>query len=75
MEIYRLSGFINHPSLPLSADNVGLIGLDIFADDSVSGVMVTLRGDETVLTGTLSGTDLTVSGGGNSFTLVFDAGP
>jgi len=35
--------------------------------------MVTLRGQETALTGTLTGNSISVSGGGNSFTLQFDA--
>ena len=34
--------------------------------------MVTLRDDETALTGTLTGNAISVSGGDNNFTLAFD---
>jgi len=70
--IYRLSGFFNLQGFGFTADDSGLVALDIMTDNSVTGVMVTLRGDETPLTGTLSGTDITVSGGGYSYTLSFD---
>ena len=55
-----------------SADNTGVVALDIFDDNSVTGVMITLRGDETTLTGTRTGSSIAVSGGNNSFTLSFD---
>ncbi len=71
--IYRLSGFFSLQGMPFSADGSGVIALDIMADNSVTGRMVTLRGEEAVLTGTLSGNNISVSGGGNSFTLTFDA--
>lgn len=43
------------------------------ADNSITGTMVILSGQETALTGTLTGSTINVSGGGNSFTLEFDA--
>ena len=43
------------------------------ADNSVTGVMVTLIGDETPLTGTLTGNNISVLGGNHSFTLTFDS--
>jgi hypothetical protein len=70
--VHRLSGFFNLQGFGFTADDSGLVALDIMSDDSVTGVMVTLRGDETTLTGTLTGNDIAVSGGGNSFTLSFD---
>ncbi len=70
--VYRLSGFFNLQGHGFSADNSGVVALDIMADDSVVGVLVTLRGNETPLTGTRSGGGLSVSGGGNSFALSFD---
>ena len=69
---YRLSGFFNLQGMDFSADDSGLVALDILDDDSVTGVMVTLRGDETPLTGTRSGNSISVSGGNASFTLSFD---
>lgn len=71
--VYRLSGLFNLQGLGFTADDSGLVSLDIMADNSVTGVMVTLRGNEAVLTGTLTGSTISVSGGGNSFTLGFDA--
>lgn len=70
--VYRLSGFINIPGFDFTPDGSGLIGLDIASDNSVTGVMVTLRGDETDLSGALTGNEISVSGGGHSFTLTFD---
>ncbi|UVW33810.1 hypothetical protein NYF23_07090 [SAR92 clade bacterium H455] len=70
--VYRLSGFFNLQGFGFTADDSGLVALDIMTDNSVTGVMVTLRGDETPLTGTRTGNDITVSGGGNSFSLSFD---
>ena len=70
--VYRLSGFFNQQGMGFSADNSGLVALDILDDDSVTGTMVTLRGDETELTGTLTGNSISVSGSGTSFTLSFD---
>lgn len=69
---YRLSGFFNLQGMDFTADYSGLVSLDIMGDDSVTGVMITLRGDETILTGTRTGIDLTVTGDNNSFTLTFD---
>lgn len=69
---YRLSGFFNLQGMDFTADYSGLVALDIMEDDSVTGVMITLRGDETILTGTRTGTDMTVTGDGSSFTLSFD---
>ncbi|MBL4584540.1 MAG: hypothetical protein JKX83_07980 [Pseudomonadales bacterium] len=71
--VYRLSGLFNLQGLGFTADDSGLVSLDITADNSVTGVMVTLRGEETALTGTLTGSTISVSGGSNSFTLGFDA--
>lgn len=71
--VYRLSGFFTLQGIDVSADNTGLIALDILEDNSISGVMVTLRGDETPLSGTLTGNDIAVSGGNNNFTITFDA--
>ena len=48
------------------------IALDIVDDSNVSGVMQTLGGDETFLVGVLTGNGISVSGGNNSFTLIFD---
>lgn len=70
--VYRLSGFFNLQGMDFSADDSGLVALDILDDDSVTGVMVTLRGDETPLTGTRSGNSISVSGGNAGFTLSFD---
>lgn len=70
--VYRLSGFFNLQGMDFSADDSGLAALDILDDDSVTGVMVTLRGDETPLTGTRTGNSISVSGGNASFTLSFD---
>ena len=70
--VYRLSGFFNLQGMDFSADNTGVVALDIFDDNSVTGVMVTLRGDETTLTGTRTGNSISVSGGNNNFTLSFD---
>jgi len=76
--VYRLSGFFNLQSNILQGDiftpdGTGLIALDILSDNNVTGVMVTIRGNQTVLSGTLNGNILTVSGGGNSFNLIFDS--
>lgn len=70
--VYRLSGFFNLQGMDFSADNTGVVALDIFTDNSVTGVMVSLRGDETTLTGTRTGSSISVSGGNSSFTLSFD---
>ena len=70
--VYRLSGFFNLQGMDFSADNTGVVALDILDDDSVTGFMVTLRGDETTLTGTRTGNSISVSGGNNNFTLSFD---
>ncbi len=70
---YRLAGFFNLQGFPFSADGSGLLALDIMADNSVTGIMVTLRGNETTLTGSLTANVITVSGGGNEFELAFDA--
>lgn len=70
--VYRLSGFINIPGFDFTPDGSGLIGLDIAADNSVTGVMVTLRGDIMDLMGTLTGNQIAVSGGEHSFSLTFD---
>ena len=70
--VYRLSGFFNLQGMDFSADYTGVVAMDIFDDNSVSGVMVTLRGDETMLTGTLTGNSISVSGGNNDFDLSFD---
>ncbi len=71
--VYRLSGFFNLQGTPFSADGSGVVALDVMDGNSVAGVMVTLRGQETALTGTLEGATITVSGGNNGFTLSFDA--
>ncbi len=71
--VYRLSGFFNLQGMDFSADDTGLVALDILDDDSVTGVMVTLRGDETELTGTRTENSISVSGGNASFTLSFDS--
>jgi len=70
--VYRLSGFFNLQGMGFTADDSGLVALDIMTDESVTGVMVTLRGNQATLTGTLTGNTISVSGGGNSFTLAFD---
>lgn len=70
--VHRLSGFFNLQGFGFTADNTGVVALDILDDDSVTGTMVILRGQETALTGTLAGNTISVSGGGNSFTLEFD---
>lgn len=71
--VYRLSGFLNLDNQLFSADGSGIVGLDIGSDNRVTGVMVTLRGQESALAGTLDGTTISVSGGGNTLTLEFDA--
>lgn len=43
----------------------------MFGDDSVTGVMVTLAGQEFALSGTLDGEVITVTGGGQTFSLGF----
>ena len=70
--VYRLSGFFNLTGFDFTPDGSGLIGLNIAEDNSVTGVMVTLRGDEIDLIGTLNGNEISVSGGQHSFTLAFD---
>jgi len=71
--LHRLSGFINlQNAVAFSTDGSGVIGLDVFADNTVIGTMVILRGGTTALSGTLSGNTISVSGGGSSFTLNFD---
>ncbi len=70
---HRLAGFFNLQGFPFSADGSGLLALDIMADNSVTGIMVTLRGDETTLSGSLTANVITVSGGGNELELAFDA--
>lgn len=70
--VYRLSGFFNLQGMGFSADNTGVVALDIFSDNSVSGTMVTLRGDETPLSGTRAGSSISVSGSDSSFLLSFD---
>jgi hypothetical protein len=70
--VHRLSGFINLIGSPFTRDGSALIGLDVFADDTVSGVMVTLAGQEVALVGKLEGDIITVDDGGDqAFTLVF----
>ena len=71
--VHRLAGLANSNDAPFTADGAALIGLDVMNDDSVSGILVTLRGDETALSGTLSNGVITVSGGEFNFTLDFDA--
>lgn len=71
--VHRLSGFFNLQGMSFTADGSGLIALDILSDDSVTGLLITLRGDETALSGTLAGTDLSVSGGDYTLTAQFDA--
>ena len=71
--VYRLSGFVHLQGSDVTADNTGVIALDIMEGNSISGVMVTLRGDETPLSGTLTGNDIAVSGGNHNFTITFDA--
>jgi len=70
--VHRLSGFFNLQGVAFNPDGSGVIALDILADNSVTGAMATLRGDETALAGTLAGSAISVSGGNNSFTLTFD---
>ena len=70
---YRLSGFFNRDGFDFTPDGSGVIALNIFEDNSITGTLVTLRGDETVLSGTLNGTDLAISGGDFTFDLTFDA--
>lgn len=71
-KVYRLSGFFSPQGFDFTADDTGVLALDILDDDNVTGVMVTLRGDETELTGTHTGSSITVSGSNDSFTLSFD---
>ncbi|HEC26304.1 MAG TPA: hypothetical protein ENI67_02725 [Gammaproteobacteria bacterium] len=72
--LYRLSGFLDVTgAVAFSADGSGVIGLDIFSDNSVTGTMITLRGTETPLTGTLDNNSLiTVTGNNIAFQLSFD---
>jgi len=72
--LYRLSGFLDVTgAVVFSADGSGLIGLDIFSDNSVTGTMITLRGTETSLTGTLDNNSIiTVTGNNIAFQIIFD---
>lgn len=70
--IHRLAGLANSNTNPFTADGSSLIGLDVMSDNSVSGILVTLRGNETILSGSLSNGVITVSGGDFSFNLDFD---
>jgi len=42
--VYRLSGFFNLQGMGFSADNAGVVVLDIFDDESVSGVWLHWEG-------------------------------
>jgi len=71
--LYRLSGFLDVAgAVVFSADGTALVGLDVFGDNSVTGVMITLRGAETALTGTLDAGVITVTGSNITFILDFD---
>ncbi|GAA6168329.1 hypothetical protein [Sessilibacter corallicola] len=70
--IHRLSGFFNSFALPLSITSAGNLALDIFADNSVSGIAVTFGGEETELIGSFSNGMINVSGGVYNFTLSVD---
>ncbi|GLS25308.1 hypothetical protein [Marinibactrum halimedae] len=70
---YRLSGLVNPNNLPFSTDNTSLVGLDIMTDNSVEGVLVTLQGNETILSGRLESDTITATGGRFEFNLNFDA--
>lgn len=70
---YRLSGFFNMDGLGFTPDGSGVIALNIFEDNSITGTLVTLRGNETALSGTLIGNDLDIAGGNFTFDLAFDA--
>ena len=76
--IYRLSGgFGDNTPFDISddtADNAGGITLDIFSDDSVSGLFITARGERFELNGTLQEeTIIASSSNGLEISLTFDA--
>ena len=72
---YRLGGAVGVVNISeATADNTGAITLDVFSDNSVSGVAVTSRGDRYSVTGTLQGDALTATGAdGLSINVVFDS--
>ncbi|MDJ0910088.1 MAG: hypothetical protein QNI99_12905 [Woeseiaceae bacterium] len=66
--VLRLSGGFGDQT-PLdpfdnTPDNSGGIALDVFADDTVTGIMVSARGDRVDLTGTLDGETINLTSGG-----------
>lgn len=70
--VHHLSGIFNWQGMVFSAEDSGLVALDILNDGSVRGVMVILRGDETELTRSCTGGSTSVFGSIASFTLSFD---
>ncbi|GAA6168446.1 hypothetical protein [Sessilibacter corallicola] len=70
---YRLSGLANSNAMPNTPDGSALVALDIMDDNSVTGLAVTLRGNQTSLSGMLSNGIISVTGGNFSFNLTFDS--
>lgn len=75
--IYRLAGAYGDDtpfdSSDDTADNRGGIALDVFNDNQVHGILVSTRGDQLDLNGTLSGNTITVSSNeGTDLVFTFD---